>query len=33
VLYLTGGARDADRVAVVPVFTPGAAAASISGRF
>jgi hypothetical protein len=33
VLYLTGGASDADRVAVVPVFTPGAAAASISGRF
>lgn len=33
VLYLTGGRSDADRVAVTPLFTPGAAAASVSGRF
>lgn len=33
VIYLTGGRSDADRVALVPVLTPGAAAASVSGRF
>ncbi len=33
VLYLTGGRSDADRVAVVPLLSPGAAAASITGRF
>jgi serine/threonine-protein kinase len=33
VIYLTGGRRDADRVALVPVLAPGAAAASVSGRF
>jgi hypothetical protein len=33
VLYLTGGRSDTDRVAVVPLLSPGAAAASISGRF
>lgn len=33
VLYLTGGRSDAERVAVVPLLSPGAAAASITGRF
>jgi serine/threonine-protein kinase len=33
VLYLTGGRSDADRVALVPLFGPGTAAASVSGRF
>jgi hypothetical protein len=33
VLYLTGGRSEADRVAVVPILSPGAATASISGRF
>ena len=35
VLYLTGGrsSSEEDRVALVPLFAPGAAAASISGRF
>jgi serine/threonine-protein kinase len=33
VLYLTGGRGDADRVALVPLVAPGAAAATISGRF
>jgi serine/threonine-protein kinase len=33
VLYLTGGRSDEDRVALVPLLAPGAAAASISGRF
>ncbi|RYZ02195.1 MAG: hypothetical protein EOO73_32775 [Myxococcales bacterium] len=33
VLYLTGGRSESERLAVVPLFSPGAAAASISGRF
>jgi serine/threonine-protein kinase len=33
VLYLTGGRSEADRISLVPVLTPGVAAASISGRF
>lgn len=33
VLYLTGGNKNADRVALVPVLGPGSAAASLSGRF
>lgn len=33
VLYLTGGRSEADRVAVVPLLSPGAATASVSGRF
>jgi serine/threonine-protein kinase len=33
VLYLTGGRKDADRVALVPLLAPGTAAASLSGRF
>jgi serine/threonine-protein kinase len=33
VLYLTGGRSDADRVALVPVFGPSSAAASLFGRF
>lgn len=33
VLYLTGGRSDTERVALVPLLSPGAAAASISGRF
>jgi hypothetical protein len=33
VLYLTGGSSAEDRVALVPLFAPGAAAASVSGRF
>jgi hypothetical protein len=33
VLYLTGGASSADRVALVPVLAPHVAAASVAGRF
>jgi hypothetical protein len=33
VLYLTGGRSNSERVAVVPLLSPGAAAASVSGRF
>lgn len=33
VLYLTGGASNADRVALVPVLAPQLAAASVAGRF
>lgn len=33
VLYLTGGKKNTDRVALVPLLGPGSAAASLSGRF
>jgi serine/threonine-protein kinase len=33
VLYLTGSSGDTDRVALVPLLAPGAAAASVMGRF
>ena len=33
VLYLTGASGDTDRVALVPVLAPGAAAATVMGRF
>lgn len=33
VLYLTGGKKNADRMALVPLLGPGSAAASLSGRF
>jgi hypothetical protein len=33
ILYLTGGPSERDRVALVPLLSPGAAAASVSGSF